>query len=529
VPGPRPANAALLQALLGAGLYDDAVAELRRVQREGGSSPLVEATIAYALNRQGELRPAIQAMRRAYPQFMAAGGERLPREILTVIFPLSYWDLIQTYDPVSDDMIAVGAPGSYQSLYCWKSGSTLFSTLTSAPRAKYVASYDNYLVALNVRDPASATSLYVQRVQWSDRGNPSNWTAGLSGFEDLLDMKGQGTRIISDGRRMVIFSDLEIWQGVTANAPFQFVFSAIDRSVGCPYPWSVCQTPAGIVFLGTGSRPYLLPTDGGELQPIGDSVRPYIQSFVNFGVSTDRIWSVYDPYFNTWRLFLHASGQDYPGGGLLYDMGTQEWFTQQYTSYLDAAGANPTAKSFYLTRGWIGRGDTNSSGTVWSASGFSGSYTWDNVPGLWQQMAPATAYGPRTVFMGTSTGTIMRERPDAGVYPADIMDSSLNTIYASWTGRAVAGEHAEGGKAISRVAVVFGAGSATSMRIALGASRQTLALPSTSARGQRSTSFHYIARDPRINLFANPWRVPISRLIVTYREGDDGVYSDADF
>jgi hypothetical protein len=27
-------------------------------------------------------------MRRAYPQFMTAGGERLPREILTVIFRL---------------------------------------------------------------------------------------------------------------------------------------------------------------------------------------------------------------------------------------------------------------------------------------------------------------------------------------------------------------------------------------------------------------------------------------------------------
>ena len=96
-PGPRPANAGLIQALLAASLYDDAVGELRRVQREGGSSPMVEATIAYALNRKGELRPAIQAMRRAYPQFMASGGERLPRSILTVIFPVAHWDLLQRY------------------------------------------------------------------------------------------------------------------------------------------------------------------------------------------------------------------------------------------------------------------------------------------------------------------------------------------------------------------------------------------------------------------------------------------------
>jgi soluble lytic murein transglycosylase len=96
-PGPRPANASLVQALLAAGLYEDAVAELRRVQREAGTSPLIEATVAYALNRQGQLRPAIQAMRRAYPQFMAEGGERLPRALLTIIFPVQHWDLLERY------------------------------------------------------------------------------------------------------------------------------------------------------------------------------------------------------------------------------------------------------------------------------------------------------------------------------------------------------------------------------------------------------------------------------------------------
>jgi hypothetical protein len=57
----------------------------------------VDATIAYALNRQGGCGPRFTAMRRAYPQFMAEGGEALPREILTVIFPIDYWELIQTH------------------------------------------------------------------------------------------------------------------------------------------------------------------------------------------------------------------------------------------------------------------------------------------------------------------------------------------------------------------------------------------------------------------------------------------------
>jgi soluble lytic murein transglycosylase len=43
----------------------------------------------------GNFRLGISAMRRAYPQFMAAGGEDLPPEILRIIFPLDYWPLLK--------------------------------------------------------------------------------------------------------------------------------------------------------------------------------------------------------------------------------------------------------------------------------------------------------------------------------------------------------------------------------------------------------------------------------------------------
>ena len=36
-------------------------------------------------------------MRRAYPQFLAAGGEQLPPEVLRIIFPLDYWPIIKKY------------------------------------------------------------------------------------------------------------------------------------------------------------------------------------------------------------------------------------------------------------------------------------------------------------------------------------------------------------------------------------------------------------------------------------------------
>jgi soluble lytic murein transglycosylase len=86
----------LVRLLLANGLYDDALNELRYAQRAWGSSTAIDATIAYAYYRKGELRRAITLMRRAYPQHLTA-GRQLPTELLQVIYPLTYWDSIRRH------------------------------------------------------------------------------------------------------------------------------------------------------------------------------------------------------------------------------------------------------------------------------------------------------------------------------------------------------------------------------------------------------------------------------------------------
>jgi soluble lytic murein transglycosylase len=93
-PAPPP-NHGLVQALIAAGLYRPALNELQYAQRVWGDSPPLQATIALVHNRMGNLRLGISAMRRAYPQFLAAGGEDLPLEILRIIFPLEFWPLLK--------------------------------------------------------------------------------------------------------------------------------------------------------------------------------------------------------------------------------------------------------------------------------------------------------------------------------------------------------------------------------------------------------------------------------------------------
>jgi soluble lytic murein transglycosylase len=107
LPPALPPTAPLIRALLTAELYDDALNELRYAQKNYGDSATLQATIAWtsqqmSVGKTGTerfqlLRGSITTMRRAYPQFLTANGEELPREILQVIFPVAYWDLIRKH------------------------------------------------------------------------------------------------------------------------------------------------------------------------------------------------------------------------------------------------------------------------------------------------------------------------------------------------------------------------------------------------------------------------------------------------
>jgi soluble lytic murein transglycosylase len=97
VPSDLPPNAAAIRQLIVAGAVPLAEAEVRYAQRRFGPTPALEATRAWLLRERGEYRPAINAMKRAYPQYMTQDGDRLPLEARKVIFPLDYWTLIKRH------------------------------------------------------------------------------------------------------------------------------------------------------------------------------------------------------------------------------------------------------------------------------------------------------------------------------------------------------------------------------------------------------------------------------------------------
>jgi soluble lytic murein transglycosylase len=92
-----PPTADLIRWLISIEMYDEALDEVQFAERTWGRTTTLAATRAWLLNRTGELRAAITLMRQTYPQFLAAGGESMPPEILAIVFPLDYWPIIQQH------------------------------------------------------------------------------------------------------------------------------------------------------------------------------------------------------------------------------------------------------------------------------------------------------------------------------------------------------------------------------------------------------------------------------------------------
>ena len=90
------ATADLIRALIGAGMYDDAINELTWMQKTSGDSPVVQATLGYVYAQRGDLRKGITAMKRAIPQYLSSAADDLPPDVLQVLFPVAYWNVIRT-------------------------------------------------------------------------------------------------------------------------------------------------------------------------------------------------------------------------------------------------------------------------------------------------------------------------------------------------------------------------------------------------------------------------------------------------
>jgi soluble lytic murein transglycosylase len=169
---------ALIRELVGLELYDDAIRELQYAQRAWGDSPAIHATYGWIYNRQGDLRRGINSMKRAYPQYLAAGGEELPADLLGVLFPLDYWPLIRKYtEPRGLDPYMIAALMAQESTFDHdiRSSANAYGLMQVIP-----GTGRRYARTLGIRRFSTATLT-----------NPeANVRIGTAYFKDLVDRFG---------------------------------------------------------------------------------------------------------------------------------------------------------------------------------------------------------------------------------------------------------------------------------------------------------------------------------------------------
>lgn len=428
--------------------------------------------------------------------YVSAGGMNDPPALAAT----DYWDYTQTYWALRDDNILYGAAGSYQTLYVTQSDTTVFSSMTGAPRARYVTSLDNYVLAFNIREGSADL---VQRVQWNDRGSASSWTGGLSGFEDLMSMKGQGTRAINQDNKVLLFSDQEVWQGVQRDFPFTWSFAPYDTSRGCPYSWTIAATPLGTMFLGKDYQVYLLPKGGGPSQPIGQRLHRTIRNLID---QPNRAWAVYDNTLSQYQLH-HAirGGSGRPQRAAYLDINSGSWAPQSF----DRAGGNLS-----LTRGT--EITLSSSATTWGGLQAAG-ITWANLNMTWAELGGVSE--ERAILAGSSAGTLY-------YFNSNATSDNGTPVECRWASSGLVGEDPSQQKTINEFRVEYQGDSSSSLTVrfsqTLGASyglQTRLDLPAVSGMSQSIAYPYLAARYPSFEISSEGHRHRLFRFFVKFRRG----------
>ena len=429
--------------------------------------------------------------------YVSAGGVDAPPAAGNT----DYWDWTQIYFDLRDENIAVGGNASYQTGYCWQANTLTFSTLTGAPRALRWAAFDNYLLAANVR--SSENSDWVQRVQWSDRGSASSWTGGLSGYEDLLASKGAITRLLAQENRIIVGLDNEIWQGFPVDFPFVFRFAPLDTSVGMPYPWTVANTPRGIVFLNRDYQTYLLPKEGGPAVPIGQRLHRILRNTID---QPQRAWAAYDNTYSQYQLYYAIKGgSGLPQRAVYLNLNEGSWAPQSF---------DRVTGGLSLTRGF--EAQRSSSATTWGGLAAQ-SVRWADLNMSWAELAGASE--ERAVHLGSSGGTMYHLSSNA------TSDAGI-AVPAYWQSGALEGLSPGVQKTVSEIRVDYEGTSASSLTVKVSpnqgatfASGTHVALPTTSGVSQAIAYPHTAARYPMLRVEVEDQRPRLFRFHVVMRQG----------
>lgn len=274
-----------------------------------------------------------------------------------------------------------------------------------------------------------------QRVQWHVEGDPTDWTGIGSGFQDLADMHGLGTRIFSFADQMVLASTNEIWRGRFVGLPYVFQFSPIARHIGMPYQRATIDTPRGLFWLGYGSDVYHM--QGEQITPILPT--PIKSYLADHNKAPAVAFFTYEQERDQLRLFHSVSSSSYPTRALLYDFRTQTFAVETYSHAFHYGVSFPLRVVRTASQGldglpdadWEGQQTTDMDAALFTSAGTVGVFMASATSELGSDVNEEAVLGPVQHMELRHFKYVDEARLDVAARSASSLSFGLSTDYGA--------------------------------------------------------------------------------------------------
>lgn len=180
-------------------------------------------------------------------------------------------DLIDVAIPLLSSARILCITNSVDSILKWTATGNVSALGGSPPKCKFIQEYKGYLVAANITGGTDVP----ERVQWSDTGNPEEWSTGNAGSVDLIEDGEDITGLNIFGQFLCVHKKTSIYIGTLVSTTQIFYFERRVTQAGTVANNSIVNLPSGeqIFLAEDGLRIFNGVTAPLIPSPINDEIR----------------------------------------------------------------------------------------------------------------------------------------------------------------------------------------------------------------------------------------------------------------
>ena len=209
---------------------------------------------------------------------------------------------------------------------------------------KSVAVYNSALFLLNTTEGGTA---YPQRVRRSDQSDPTNWTTGTSGYDDLYDSSDTILAGWPLGPYLIVYRSLSITRGqFIGSGGINYQFNTVVSGDGA-------IAAGGIVDIGeyhivVGNNNVYEYRGGFDTKPIGDAlVNRLFSTRGNLSPQyKSKLFAFHMKQMNEVCIVYPDTGSTYPNKALRYSIDTKAWYERSFAHTFTGYGPFLAVASF---------------------------------------------------------------------------------------------------------------------------------------------------------------------------------------